>query len=125
MYIKYNQNPCDKRTIDCTVRALATLLNEDWDAVYVQLCMKGYELCDMPSSKATVNHFLQSMGYKRHIAPDNFPYKYTVEDFANDYPDGSYLLTTDSHVVPVIDGNYIDTWDSGNEIPLFYWTKGD
>nr|DAE26214.1 MAG TPA: hypothetical protein [Siphoviridae sp. ctcMb1]DAP94832.1 MAG TPA: hypothetical protein [Caudoviricetes sp.]DAZ64785.1 MAG TPA: hypothetical protein [Caudoviricetes sp.] len=22
-------------------------------------------------------------------------------------------------------GSYFDTWDSGNEIPLFYWAKED
>ena len=30
-----------------------------------------------------------------------------------------------SHVVCVEDGKYFDSWDSGNEIPLFYWEKED
>lgn len=124
MFIKYNENPCDKRTIDCTVRALSTLLDEEWDLVYVQLCVLGYDRCDMPSSKAVVNDFLHGRGFRRFMCPDLYPECQTVEDFCNEHPVGIYLLATDSHVVAVINGNYIDTWDSGREIPIFYWQKG-
>lgn len=122
-YIQYNENPCDKRTIDCTVRALSTLLGEEWDLVYVQLCVLGYDMCDMPSAKAVVNQYLRGRGFKRHLCPD-YPRCQTVEEFANDNPNGAYLLATDSHVVTVINGDYFDTWDSGNELPIYYWKKG-
>lgn len=122
-YIQFNENPCDKRKNDCSVRALSTVLGEEWDLVYVQLCTLGLDMCDMPSSKAVVNQFLRGRGFHRHICPDTYPFCYTVEEFAYEHPNGRYLLATDSHVVAVIDGDYIDTWDSGNEIPLFYWTK--
>jgi hypothetical protein len=124
MFIRYNENPCNNRTIDCTVRALSTLLNEEWDQVYLQLCMVGYDMCDMPSSKAVVNRFLKDRGFTRHIPPEKCPDCYTVEDFAKESPEGKYLLCTDSHVVCLIDGNWTDTWDSGKEIILFYWKKG-
>lgn len=124
MFIQYNENPCDKRTIDCTVRALSTLLNEEWDLVYVQLCVLGYDMCDMPSSKAVVNSFLHGRGFKRYACPDRYPDRYTVEDFCNENPRGVYLLATDSHVVTVIDGDHIDTWNSASEPVFFYWKKG-
>lgn len=38
---------------------------------------------------------------------------------------GRYLLALDQHVVAVVDGDYYDTWDSGNEIPIYYWMKGE
>lgn len=120
MYIRYNENPCGIRTIDCTVRALATLLDKDWREVYIRLCMEGYARCDMPSSKATVNAFLESEGYERHIATAR-----SVEEFSEDHPQGRYLLATDSHVVPVVFGNFVDTWDSGQETPLFYWEENN
>lgn len=123
MFIKYNQNPCDKRTIDCTVRALSTLLDDEWETVYFQLCLLGYSMCDMPSSKAVINEFLHEKGFTRHVIPNTCPYCYSVSDFAGEHFRGRYLLATDSHVVPVIDGNYIDTWDSGDAIPLYYWVK--
>ena len=33
------------------------------------------------------------------------------------------LSCIDGHVVTVQDGKYYDTWDSGNEIPVYYWEK--
>lgn len=122
MYIKYNMNPCDKRTIDCSVRALSALMDKDWDTVYLQLVMTGFGMCDMPSSKAVINEYLRAAGYQRYLTPDKVG-GYTVRDFSEEHRTGKYLLATDSHVVPVISGNYIDTWDSGLECPLFYWKK--
>ena len=81
-------------------------------------------MCDMPSSKAVVSEFLKQEGYERHVIPDSCPFCYTVEEFARNNNHGTYLLATDTHVVPVIDGFYIDTWDSGEEIPIYYWEKG-
>lgn len=96
----------------------------DWEQVFVELCSEGYLICEMPSSKATVHAYLADRGFKRNVIPNQCPACYTVRDFANDHPTGKYLLATDSHVVPVISGNYIDTWDSGSAIPIFYWEKG-
>lgn len=124
MFIKYNENPCDKRNNDCSVRALSTVLGEDWELVYVQLCVIGYDMCDMPSSKAVVSNFLHGRGFKRYPCPDNYPHCQTVKDFCNDHPHGVYLLACDSHIIAVVDGNYIDTWDSGSEPIVYYWKKG-
>lgn len=119
MYIKYNMNPCDKRTIDCTVRALATLFDEQWDRIYIRLCIKGLNMCDMPSSKAVIDSFLWDAGYIRRIPPKGT----TIEEFTKRHKNGKYLLATNSHVVPAMFGNYVDTWDSGREIVLFYWEE--
>ena len=39
-------------------------------------------------------------------------------------PDGTYILAMATHVVAVVDGDWLDTWDSGDETPLYYWQKG-
>lgn len=122
-YISFNKNPCHKRTIDCSVRALSTLLDRSWGDVYFDLCLLGYTMCDMPLSKAVINEYLSDLGYIKEVIPNTCPTCYTVKDFTHDYPYGRYLLACDSHVIPVIDGDYIDTFDSGEEIPLFYWKK--
>lgn len=123
-YIQFNENPCDKRKNDCSVRALSTLLDEEWDLVYVQLCVLGYEMCDMPSSKAVVSNFLHGRGYKRHACEDSYPKCKTVKEFCNEHSIGRYLLATDSHVVCCINGNWIDTWNSADEPLIYYWEKG-
>jgi hypothetical protein len=38
-------------------------------------------------------------------------------------PEGEYLLSIAGHVVYAEDGRYYDTWDSGGEIPHYYWKK--
>jgi len=35
----------------------------------------------------------------------------------------THILALSGHVVCVMDGDYYDTWDSGGEVPLYYWRK--
>ena len=59
----------------------------------------------------------------RYLIPNSCPDCYTVRDFCFDNPRGAFLLATGSHVVTVIDGDYYDTWNSGSEVPIYFWTK--
>ena len=47
-----------------------------------------------------------------------------VNSFADRNPEGTYILALSGHVVCVQDGTIYDTWDSGNEIVLYFWEKG-
>ena len=60
---------------------------------------------------------------ERWASGDECPDCYTVADFAAEHPSGTYILSLSGHVVCVMDGDYYDTWDSGGEIPLYYWCK--
>ena len=123
MFKQYNSNPTGKHTNDCTVRAISTVLGRSWRAIFTGLSEIGYELYDMPSSNAIWGTFMRREGYTRKIIPTTCPDCYTISDFCADHPFGTYLLATGTHVVAVIDGDYYDTWDSGYEIPVYYWTK--
>lgn len=39
-YIERNLNPLGKRTGDCVIRSIATVMNEDWDSTYK--CIGNY-----------------------------------------------------------------------------------
>lgn len=78
---------------------------------------------DMPSSNAVWSAYLKSGGYTKNIIPSTCPDCYTVKQFCEDNPRGDFLLATGTHVVAVKDGNYYDTWDSGDEVPAFYFSK--
>lgn len=78
---------------------------------------------DMPSSNAVWGAYLKSLGFKRYIIPNECPDCYTVSDFAKEHSSGVYILATGTHVVTVKDGDYYDTWDSGKEIPIYYFVK--
>lgn len=124
MYIFENPNPAANRTEDCTLRALCILEGWDWLKGYWQLCAIGAQMYIMPNNdKAVVKSLLLRNGYRSHSLPDTCPDCYTVRDFCRDNPKGRYLLVTGNHAVAVIDGNYYDGWDSGDEIPVYVWHK--
>ena len=122
-YIYYNPNPKQRRTDDCVIRAICKLTNTDWYYTYTQLSVCGFTKCDWGSCNEVWSSYLRKLGYHREIIPNECPDCYSVIDFCNEYPKGKYLLATGTHVVTIIDGNYYDTWDSGNEVPIYYWTK--
>lgn len=124
-YIKYNANPIHKHVGDCTVRAISTALNQNWETTYIGLIVEGFVMCDMPSANHVWGMYLKNKGFTRHIISNVCPDCYTVSDFCRDNPYGTFILAISGHVVAVIDGDYYDTWDSGNEIPIYYWERKD
>lgn len=123
MYIYDNPNPDNLKTDDCVVRALAIALDKSWHEVYNDLCVKGAEMSMMPSTNAVWSEYLKEQGYRRHIVPDTCPYCYTVRDFCGEFFKGTYILGTGTHAICVIDGDYLDAWDSGELVPIYYFTK--
>ena len=123
MYKQYNSNPDGNNAIDCTVRAIGTALGQDWDTTYLGVCLEGYCLKDMPSANHVWGSYLRRKGFVRNIIPNDYPDYYTVADFCADNPKGIFILALSSHVVPVIDGVYYDTWDSGDKVVNYYWQR--
>ena len=122
-YIFCNPNPIGNLTGDCVIRAICIAENKSWDEIFLDLMAKCFELKDMPSDNNVWNKYLQSIGYTRHIIPDTCPDCYTISDFTNDHPKGTYILGTGTHVACVKDGNHYDTWDSAQKIPIYYWER--
>ena len=121
----FNSNPQNNLVIDCTVRAISKVTGRTWDSTYIGLVVKGYEIKDMPNSNSVWSKYLKQLGFVREIIPNTCPDCYTVKEFCEDHPRGTFLLATGNHVVAVVDGDYYDTWDSGDEVPVYYWTKGE
>lgn len=122
-FVFYNPNRLNRDTDDCTVRAISKLFNEDWRTTYLQIVLQGYMDYRMPSTNATWSALLARKGYHRHVIPENCPDCLTIRDFSENNPTGRFLVATGEHVVAIVDGNYYDTWDSGDLIPIYYWEK--
>ena len=122
-YVYCNPNPKKKTVGDCVVRGICIITNKSWENIYIQLISQGYQMYDMPSSNEVWGAYLRSIGYVKKVISDTCPDCYTIKDFCRDNPRGIFLLATGSHVVAVINGDYYDTWDSGNEIPVYYFSK--
>lgn len=123
MLVQYNPNPLGKIVGDCVIRAISKILDKGWVWTYIELCIQGLLMADMPSSNAVWGAYLKSKGFHKENIPDTCPDCYTIADFANDYPRGTYAVCTGSHVVAVINGSVFDSWDSLRETPIFYWRK--
>lgn len=124
-FIYYNPNPSNQRVGDCTIRALSKALDKEWETVYVETACEGLKLYDMPSANHIWGAVLRQHGYEQRALPSKCPACTTVEEFAKEHPKGVYVLSCESHTVAVEDGDYYDTWDSGEEVVLYYWQKGE
>ena len=123
-FIISNPNSYGSYVGDCVIRAISIAENKSWYDTYMGIALQGLSMCDMPSSNKVWGEYLKSKGYHRYIVPNDCPECYTIRDFCSEHFMGRYILGTGSHVVAVIDGDYYDTWDSGDESPIYYWTKG-
>lgn len=123
-YVYANPNPLRKTTNDCVMRAVSILLNQSWDQTYKDLSDVGFEICEPTTSDATWWTYLKRLGYTRTFIPNTCPDCYSVKRFCEDHPYGRHLIKASGHVVTVVDSNYYDTWDSGDEIPIYYVSKG-
>lgn len=125
MFVYTNPNPIKRNIGDCVIRAIAIATDSSWEKTYMDLCMEGLEMADLPNSNAVWSSYLKKLGFRKGIVPDTCPDCYTVADFTQDNPYGVYVLCTGSHTVTIMDGNIFDAWDSSSEIPIFYYYKED
>ena len=105
------------------MRAIAKAMECGWDEVYAGIALEGYIMCDMPTANHVWGAYLSRKGFKRRFVSDNCSECYTVADFAAEHSKGTYILAISGHVVCVINGDWYDTWDSGAEIPIYYWQR--
>lgn len=123
MYIHANPNPNGMYVEDCVIRAIAIATNRSWDDIFVHICLQAYIMKNMPSVNKVWGNYLSSIGFVSYPVLDRCPDCYTIRDFCRDYPFGTFILATGSHVVCVIDGDYYDAWDSGDEQPISVWRR--
>lgn len=111
-YIKYNRHPKGLLVKDCMVRAISTVLNKD----YLE-------------TRRDLNRAAKELGYG-HYSEHNFIFDYLKDyerlifkattgqprmklaDFVKEYPIGTYIVSVRKHVVAVVDGYVLDSWDS-------------
>lgn len=122
-WMPYNANPSGKQVGDCTVRAICKATDQPWEDTYSGMALQGLLMFDMPSANHVWGAYLKRKGFRRRMIPDECPDCYTVEDFCRDHPNGTYILALHGHVIAVKDGYYYDSWDSGNETPLYYYER--
>lgn len=123
MWKYYNSNPIARSVQDCTVRALSKALNISWDKAHMELSEASRQMGTIMNDNTVMDALLRRNGFFRKNIPNYCPECYSIKEFCEDHPKGLYVLGTGTHVVTVVDGDWYDSWDSSDEIPLYYWTR--
>ena len=123
MWVEFNNNPVGRKVGDCAIRAVSLALGVDWEEAYALIAANGYMMGDMPSSNAVFGSVLRQHGFYRAAVPNKCPDCYTAMEFVDDHNKGIYVIGFGGHVATSINGVLYDSWNSSNEIPIYYWTK--
>ena len=123
MWIYANPNPCREEEPDCVVRAIAIATGQSWYETHYALCRLSAMCCTMPSVNWLWGLYLRRKGFEKFLLPESCPECITVREFAKRFQKGTYVIGTGTHAVCVSGGNYIDAWDSGDEVPSYFYRK--
>ena len=124
-WVEFNPNPFGKRTGDCTVRAFAKAMDLDWDTAYLWIALEGFIQKSMPSFNDVWGMAFWRKWFTPYLLPGPCPWCYTVRQFAEEHPQGTFVLCTGNHVVTLVDGDWYDSWDSGDEVITYCFVKED
>jgi len=123
MWVYANPNPCRQEEPDCVVRAICLATGKKWHEVHSELCRLSAERCTMPSVNWLWELYLRKHGFRKFLLPDTCPQCVTVREFCRRYQKGRYIIGTGTHAVCVRDGDWYDTWDSGDETPTYFFER--
>lgn len=121
MWIECNPNPLGKTVGDCVIRAVAIATGQSWRKTYRDLCQMGEYMGDLPNSNTVWGSYLREKGARQFLLPESCPECITVRAFADRYPEGIYVIGTGEHAIAIIDGDWYDSFNSGEETPTYFW----
>ena len=121
MWIAANPNPEKRIVPDCVIRAISIALDKSWLEVSDELYNIARSRYSITSDDHIWGRYLYELGYLPFLLPESCPECLTIRAFSKIFPRGTYVIGTGYHAVAVVNGNYFDTWDSGNEIPTFFF----
>ena len=110
---------------DCVVRSIATVTGLSWDEVFLELSIEAYIAKDKLDANYVWGNWLTTHGFTKHRLPDTCPLCYSVRDFVRDHKKGLFILGDGTLAIAVVDGYYVDTFDSGDRTVLFYFEKNE
>lgn len=123
-FVFFNPNPLHKRVGDCSVRAMCKALELDWDKAFLSMTVIAMKVYDMPSANYVWGLLLQQNGFSRLVIPSVCPACMTVKEFCEKHNEGTYVLCCENdHVVTVVDGDHYDTWDSSDDVVMYFYEK--
>lgn len=125
IFTYHNQNPHNRITTDCVLRALSFALDKPYNDMVMQVaeiqCKTGFDPLDR-IELVLKQYGIQKEPMLRHY--DNT--KYTLREFIQEFPKGTYIVNMPSHVTVVKDGKCYDIWDctkTSSKVGNYYKVK--
>ena len=115
MYRYYNNNPHNRHIDDCSIRALSLLTNRSWSETYEELSRLANKDSLMMDSVVFLEDYLDDR------YPRECHYSKTIGEFANEYPNGKYAVSTDGHLTAIVNGYIMDTFDPSYKVMRCAW----
>ena len=116
-YFQPNKKDIKDKFGDCTIRALCKALDIEWlDAfdLMIPFCRREQIPNIFFATLDIRKKIMSEIGFSYHGVSNKRGVKRpTVETFAKDHPEGTFILNVANHEVAVVDGKYYDTWNSG------------
>jgi len=128
MFIKYNNNPKNKKTGDCVIRAISLATKTSWEQIYRNLTEQGIKKGLMPNDRANWKAYLKNLGYEPQKMPRrNDNTRYTLDEFCKELakPNVTYIVKVANHLTVVKDKDLYDSWNCGHKSVGNYWVIGN
>ena len=117
-YKFHNENPLNAIEEDCVTRAISFAVNEN----YYKISDKLYAIADLYECEelcvCCYKHLIENY---YHLPKINGFEGYTVEEFANYFPKGTYLLRGEGHITILKDSIIHDTGDCRDMVITDAW----
>ena len=121
----HNQNPHNRITTDCVIRALSLVTNTPYNTVVMDLaaiqCKTGYD----DAEPRVFGRYLESKGFRKMPQPrKSNGKKYTGKEFCKLNPSITcYAHIGGNHDTAIINGKIFDIWDCSGGCIGNYWIK--
>ena len=115
---EFNPNPKSRNIGDCTLRAYCAAFDIDWNKAFdiaSQISKENSSMIQYMFKKIMTEHFgcEEDPDYNKKKVKNKD--RITVNTFAMTHPYGTYVLGVRQHAVTVKNGEYWDSWDSGDK----------
>lgn len=123
-YYQPNKKDLKDKYGDCVIRALTKALEMEWLEVFDDIQPLSREMQVPFNCKPCYEKYLEDKGFDyKGISNAKGTKRPTVQSFAKDHKEGTYVLRVANHIVTAKDGYFYDTWDSGSKSLYGYWVK--
>ena len=127
VYYQPNKKDIKDKVGDCQVRALSKALGLTWVEAFditIPICRELQTYTIFDGEHGMTVEAMDRLGFDYDgVSNKRGSKRPTVDSFARDHKQGTYIVKVAHHVVAVVDGKYYDTWDSGDRSLYGYYTK--